>query len=127
MWHGSKGGMGVDFRSSQARISFRRERSNLGDPPATAGLDLRSDDSCHDLHLGRMLSRLHMACAPPSHMGVIHRSGLDDSGSGLTFHSFSVAAMCPPLASSTGVATSVSSPKPHAMLRSRVMAGSARR
>jgi hypothetical protein len=58
----------VDVRSSQARISGRRERGNLGDPPFIAGLDLRFDDSRHNRrgpHLGRTLCRLHMAFAPP--------------------------------------------------------------
>jgi hypothetical protein len=62
------GGMGADLRSSRARISGRRERDNLGDPPATVGLDLRFDDnrqSRRDIHLGRTLCRLHMTHTPP--------------------------------------------------------------
>jgi hypothetical protein len=65
-------GLGADLWSSQAQISGRCERDNLGGPPGIARLDLRFDDSHHshcDLHLGRTLYHLHMAHALVSSLG----------------------------------------------------------
>jgi hypothetical protein len=61
------------------------------------------------------------------HLGALHRSGLDNSSPRLTFHSFSIVAMCPTLAYSTGVAASMSSPGPHVTLRFCATMGSTRR
>lgn len=60
-------------------------------------------------------------------LGALHRNGLDNSSPRLIFHSFSIVATCPTLASSTGVAASMSSPGPRVMLRFHATMGSARR
>jgi hypothetical protein len=128
-WHGSTGG--------RARISgHRRHRSLVVTSAAILGILRPHLDSTSDLTSAAATAVASILVAHSVvftwhvlhrlHLGALRRSGLDDLGPGLTFHS-SFATSCPSLASSTGVAASVSSPVPHAMLRSRAMARSTRR
>jgi hypothetical protein len=105
------------YKGGRARISGRRGHGSLAVASAIIPgilrpqLDSTSDSmtaATNSISVARsavftwhVLRRLHL--------GALRRSSPDDSGAGVTFHS-SVAATCSSFASSTGVATSVSSP-----------------